>query len=117
MEDKNRYSVRAPSRGGAREGAGRPKGSGNKIKIEDLLTDIETATNMPYTQRIALNYVEAIDRQDWTRVENYDKAFLNKIVADKQSVEVVESEDTIEAKKIAFAEALAKLTGSKEDTK
>lgn len=117
MENENRYAVKSPSRGGAREGAGRPKGSGNKIKLEDLLADIETATNMPYTQRIALNYVEAIDRSDWARVENYDKAFLNKIVADRQTVEVVESEDAIEAKKAAFAEALSKLTGLSDDAK
>lgn len=115
MEDSKRYSVKAPTRGGAREGAGRPKGSGNKIKIEDLLADIETATNMPYTQRIALNYVEAIDRADWARVENYDKAFLNKIVADRQSVEVVESDDVVEAKRQAFAAALARITQGDRD--
>lgn len=95
--------------GGPRPGAGRPKGSGHKIKIEDLLADIETAANMPYSQRIATNYVSAIERKDWARVENYDRALLNKIVADKSEIEVTEAEDTVATKIAAFNEALAAL--------
>jgi hypothetical protein len=35
---------------------------------------------------------------------------INKVVADKMDVAVSESADAVEAKKAAFAEALAKLT-------
>ena len=105
MENK-RYSQPAPSRGGARPGAGRPKGSGHKVKLEDLLQDVEAATNMPYSERLALNYALAIDRSDWSRVENYDKAFLNKLIADKQQVEIIDPEDQVARKRQAFLEAL-----------
>ena len=114
---EKRYSKPAPTRGGARPGAGRPRGSGNKVKLEDLLDDIETTVNMPYTQRIALNYAMAIDRSDWARVENYDKALLNKLVADRQEIEITDSEDVIAVRQAAFAAALAKLSESQDDTK
>jgi len=98
--------------GGARSGAGRPKGSGNKIRLEDLLGEIETATSMTYAERLALNYAGAIGRSDWSRVENYDRAFLNKIVADKQEITEVEGEDAVKAKAEAFAEALKTLASA-----
>lgn len=103
--------------GGARPGAGRKVGSGNKVRLEDLMMDVELAANMPYTKRLAINYVHAINREDWARVENYDRAFLNKLVSDKTEVEVVESADVVEAKQAAFKEALAKLASLTDSTK
>ena len=97
--------------GGARRGAGRPKGSGNKVNLEDLMMDIELETNMPFTRRLAINYTAAITRADWARVENYDRAFLNKLVSDKSTVEITDSEDLALAKTRAFAEALQIMAG------
>ena len=96
--------------GGARPGAGRKPGSGNKIRLEDLLGEIEHQAGMSYAERLATNYVGAINRADWSKVENYDRAFLNKVVADKVEVETVESEDAVAAKAAAFSEAIAALT-------
>ena len=96
--------------GGARPGAGRPKGSGHKVNLEDLMMDLELETHMPYTQRLAINYSAAIQRSDWARVENYDRAFLNKLVSDRQTVEVIENADLVEAKRLAFADAVQALT-------
>lgn len=96
--------------GGARPGAGRPTGSGNKIRLEDLLGEIELQAGMPYAERLATNYVGAINRADWSKVENYDRAFLNKVVADKLEVENTEPEDVVAARATAFAEALTALT-------
>lgn len=98
-----------PRHGGARPGAGRPKGSGHKIKVEDLMLDIELAAAMPFTQRVALNYINAIHREDWNRVGDYDRALLNKIVADQTSVEITDTADTVTAKAQAFQVALSKL--------
>jgi hypothetical protein len=105
-ENKKRNS----NYGGARPGAGRPRGSGNKIRIEDLLESVEGVTNMSYAERLALNYAGAIGREDWNRVENYDRAFLNKIVADRQEIEVTDSTDAMETKQAAFAAALAAIS-------
>jgi len=95
--------------GGARPGAGRKPGSGNKIRLEDLLCEIEHQVGMTYAERLATNYAGAINRADWSKVENYDRAFLNKVVADKVEVETTESDDAVTAKAQAFAEALASL--------
>ena len=111
MQSKPRYSVKAPTRGGYRPGAGRKPGSTTKIRIEDLIGDLELATNMSFTERVALNYAMAIDRSDWARVENYDKALLNKMVADRQEIEITEDEDRVAAKQQAFAAALAAIAG------
>lgn len=115
-QNDSRYSVKSPGRGGARPGSGRPKGSGNKIKIEDLIDSIEQRAGVPFTEQIATNYVGAILREDWARVENYDKALLNKIVADKNEITVEEVGDVIDAKKEAFKEAILALNiNNKED--
>ena len=102
--------VTHPNWGGARVGAGRPKGTGNKIKIEDLIDSIELRAGVPFADQIAANYVGAIGRSDWARVENYDRALLNKIVADKNDITIDDSSDTIASKQAAFAAALAALT-------
>jgi len=103
--------------GGARPGAGRKPGSGNKVRLEDLMMDVELAANMSYTKRVAINYVHAINREDWARVENYDRAFLNKLVSDKTEIEVVESADAVTARQTAFQEALAKLAALSDKAK
>lgn len=99
--------------GGSRPGAGRPKGSGNKIRLEDLLDSIEKQTGANYAEQLASNYASALTREDWKMVNDYDKAFLNKIVADKQEIEVTESEDVVQAKQEAFLAALQDLAGVK----
>lgn len=99
-----------PKWGGARPGAGRPKGSTHKIKIEDLIDSIETMAGMTYAERFSLNYMEAIGREDWTKVENYDRALLNKIVADKQEILVEDISDSIEIRRKALIAALESIT-------
>ena len=107
---KPRYSVKTSSRGGARPGAGRKKGSTPRYTIEDLTAQLEAHAGMSFSERVAMNYVAAIDRADWAGVRDYDRVLLGKMVADKQEVTTVESEDQVEAKAAAFREALNTLT-------
>jgi len=112
---KRVYTKKAPNRGGARAGAGRPKGSTTKIKIEDLMQNIENIAGVPYGELLAKNYVDAVQRCDWNGVRDYDKAFMNKMIAEKVEVDVSHSEDVVAAKQAAFAQAIAQITGiSKE---
>ena len=108
---KRVYTKKASTRGGARAGAGRPAGSTNKIKIEELMATIHTTAGRPYGEILAQNYVAAIQREDWMGVRDYDKAFMNKMIADKTEVEVRDSADTVAQKSAAFAEAIAQITG------
>ena len=102
---------RAPSRGGVRVGAGRPRGSTTKIKIEDLMAAIELQSGESYGELLARNYVSAISRSDWNGVRDYDKAFMNKMIADKSEVTTVESSEALAQKQAAFAQAIAQITG------
>ena len=110
-EKKPRYAKKSPGRGGARPGGGRPRGSTTKIRIEDLMQKIELQSGQTYAELLATNYVSAIQRSDWNGVRDYDKAFMNKMIADRSEVTVLESEDTVAVKQAAFAQAIAQITG------
>jgi len=103
------FKIKTSSRGGARPGAGRPKGSTNRLKMEDLLKDLESALGRPYGEQIADNYVTSINRSDWASVRDYDKILLAKIVADRQEITVDNAQDVRQAKEAAFTEALQSL--------
>ena len=116
--NKNQTNKSESKWGGARPGAGRPKGSSNKIRIEDLIDSIEARSGMTFPEQVASNYVSAITRGDWARVENYDKALLNKIVADKSEITVEDTTTLLEAKQTAFREAIqaiANINNIKDD--
>lgn len=108
---KPRYAKKSPSRGGARPGAGRKKGQTTKITIESLMANIELAAGKSYAELLSQNYVAAIHREDWNGVRDYDKAFMNKMIAEKVEVDVTGSEDALAAKQSAFAEAIRQITG------
>jgi hypothetical protein len=116
MTTKPRYSKKSPGRGGARPGGGRPKGSTTKIKIEDLMDKIELQAGQTYAELLASNYVGAIQRNDWQGVRDYDKAFMNKMIAEKVDIDVKDSEDTVAAKSAAFAAALSTLQKRSQDS-
>ena len=112
-EKKTEKSPRkkAPSRGGARPGAGRPRGSTTKVTLDDLLKNIELVTGKTYGEILAHNYAGAMSRSDWNGVRDYDKAFMNKLLADKTEVTNIDSEDAVAEKQAAFAEAIRQITG------
>jgi hypothetical protein len=92
---KRAYTKKAPTRGGARAGSGRPKGSTNKITLETLVQSLDKEIGMSFEERIARNYHDAIMRQDWHAVKDYDKAFLSKIVADKVETDITSNGHTL----------------------
>lgn len=108
-----RYKIKAPTRGGARPGAGRKKGSTPRYTLEDLMAQVELHTGKTFAEQVAINYAAAIQRSDHAGVRDYDKILLGKMVADKQEVTQVESEDATVQKAAAFAEALSSLTNGK----
>ena len=74
---------KAPSRGGIREGAGRPKGSTNKISAQGILEALEHHLGVPYVDQLAMNYLDALQQGDRNIRAAYDRLFLGKVVADK----------------------------------
>lgn len=94
-------------RGGARPGAGRPRGSGNKCTAQDLTDAIQRETGQPFVECLAQGYHQSIqERNNSVRVA-YEKMILDKIMADRHQVEVEDTTDTVQARRASFAAALA----------
>lgn len=113
IEKTGRYRVKAPSRGGARPGAGRPKGSTAMITGLTLIQAIERQSKRPFEELLAEGYEKCIQENNNKLRLEYERMILGKVVSDRTTVEVVESEDQVEAKKQAFAEAIAAIAGKK----
>ena len=102
--------------GGARPGAGRPKGSTNKISAQELIATAEEVIGKPFIQSLLEGYKETIDSGDRKTRVMYEKMIVDKIVADRQQVEVTESEDAVSQRAEVFAEALADLVSVMKTT-
>jgi hypothetical protein len=114
---KKNTQVNAPNggRGGARVGAGRKKGSKPLITIEGLLQQVYAQSKgQDYEEILIRDFLEARNSGDTQLLLKYHNLILNKVMNSLAKIEVTDSADAIEAKKAAFADALAKLTGTKE---
>jgi len=103
------------NRGGARPGAGRPKGSGNKVTVQELIDTALAVTGKPFVVSLMEGYNETIINNDKKIRVMYEKMIMDKVLADRHQVENIESEDTVEAKRAAFTDALKILSGIKND--
>jgi hypothetical protein len=98
--------------GGARKGAGRPKGSTNQVTVSGLLTALEKKTNgLTYEEILMDDFIKARTTNDTQLVVKYHNLILNKLMTHVAKIEITDSQENIDAKQHAFAEALAKLTG------
>lgn len=113
--EKTTTTIKKP-RGGARPGSGRKKDGRNQLSVGGLLETLEhKAGGKPYEELLVNDFLQARQSNDTQLVIKYHNLILNKVMTNMAKIEVTDSSDTIEAKKVAFAEALAKLTGlSKE---
>lgn len=105
IEKKNKH-------GGARPGAGRKKGGKNHISVEELLSSLEQRTGgQRYEDLLVDDFLSARNENDKNLILKYHTLILNKVMNNLAKIEVNDSEDAIQAKQLAFAEALSKLTG------
>ena len=102
--------IKQPStHGGARAGAGRPRGSTNAVTVQGLLGAIDIAAGRPYIELLAEDFTHA-RANDRALAQKYHHLIMSKVAATLAAVEVTDSEDAVEAKRQAFAEALTALT-------
>lgn len=107
---------KSKGRGGARPGAGRKPGSKNHITIEGLLQQVHKQTQgQEYEELLIHDFLEARDSHNKDLLLKYHNLILSKVMNSLAKIEVNEGTDAVEAKKAAFAEALAKLTGIKQE--
>lgn len=93
-----------------RTGPGRPKRSTNRLTIETVLRSIDNTCGRPFSDLLAEGYYKAIVDDDRRLRFEYERMFLSKVVADRIDVDVNESEDVVESKRVAFAQAIAHLS-------
>lgn len=99
--------------GGYRANAGRPKASKDQITIHGLLNEIGLrAAGRSYEQLLVEDFLLARSRQDHQMVVKYHHLILNKVMNTLTRVEIEDSVDVLEAKKLAFSQALAQLVAT-----
>ena len=99
-------------KGGRQPGAGRPKGATEQVTIAGLLEALKAQANgKNYEQILVEDFLDARNRKDTQLTVKYHNLILNKVMVAMAKIEVTDSQEAIEAKQVAFAEALAKLTG------
>lgn len=118
-EKQSDHSVREKisSRGGARPGAGRPKGSTDKLTARLLLETCEQVIGKPFEVSLLEGYRDAILNNDARNRATYEKMLLDKVSSTLIEAEVSDTEDSVAAKALAFQEALRKLADLNESTK
>ena len=109
LEKETTQSTRK-QHGGARPGAGRPKGSTDKLTSKLLLATCEQVIGKPFEVSLLEGYRDAILSDDRRNRAVYEKMLLDKVSSTLIEAEVTDSEDSVAAKAQVFQEALAKLT-------
>ena len=107
--NQKKSKAKVSSRGGARKGAGRPKGTRNKVTVQDLLEAIETQSGNGYEELLVRDFLAARAGNDNHLVHKYHNLISGKILSTLATVEVTDSDDAVQAKQAAFAEAIAQI--------
>tara|TARA_R110000868_G_scaffold34967_1_gene125635 strand:- start:2607 stop:2966 length:360 start_codon:yes stop_codon:yes gene_type:complete len=94
-------------RGGARPGAGRPKGSTERITARLILETAEKVIGKPLLVSILEGYHDTLLDGDRRNRTVYEKMLLDKVSTTLLDVDVSESEDLVTLKREAFAAAIA----------
>jgi hypothetical protein len=92
--------------GGARPGAGRPKGTGNKLTAKDLLDECAKVVGKPFATTLMEGYRDSILNEDTKLRSTYEKIIIDKVATTMFDVEVEDTGDLIKSKLLAFEEAL-----------
>ena len=103
--------------GGARPGAGRPKGSTDKLTSKLLLETCQQVIGKPFEVSLLEGYRDTILNGDARNRATYEKMLLDKVSSTLIEAEVTDSEDAVAARALVFQEALAKLASLSETTK
>lgn len=109
--------VKISSRGGARPGAGRPKGSTDKLTARLLLETCEQIVGKPFEVSLLEGYRDSILNDDRKNRTVYEKMLLDKVSSTLVEADVSTNDDAVTAKQLAFQEALAKLASLSDSTK
>ena len=86
IKPKRTYTKKASSRGGARKGSGRPKGSTNKITPTEMLEDFQQKAGVSFHEFINQQIVDAHNSGNSELVSKYLLGFAKYLVQDIQEI-------------------------------
>ena len=113
----DKESTQSKQHGGARPGAGRPRGSSDKLTAKLLLETCQQVIGKPFEVSLLEGYRDAILADDRRNRATYEKMLLDKVSSTLIEADIVETDDMVTAKAVAFQEALAKLVSLDQSTK
>ena len=110
MSEINQKETKKSGRGGVRAGAGRPKGSTDRVTVQGLLVAIEAKTGgQSYEELLVDDFLASRLKGDSQLTHKYHTLLSNKFVANLSEVIVENIGDDIDLKKQAFIDAIASL--------
>ena len=92
--------------GGARAGAGRPKGTGNRITAKELLDECQRIIGKPFAVSLLEGYRDSITDGDTKLRNTYEKIILDKVASTILDVEVEDNSTLSTEKQTALLAAL-----------
>ena len=93
----NKIQKKPGKNGGARPGAGRKKGTTNKISGQSILEAVKKETGKNFETLLAKGYHDSILHNDKQTRLQYEKMFLSKVVADKSEIDMTSGGEPISA--------------------
>ena len=111
--NKKTGKAKVSTRGGARKGAGRPKGSRDRVTVQSLLEALDTKTKgVSYEELLIDDFLAARQGNDNQLTLKYHTLISNKLISTLATVEVNSGADELAAKQAAFAQAIAAITNT-----
>ena len=102
--------------GGARAGAGRPKGAKDRVSVQSLLETLEHKSGgQSYEELLIEDFLQARLENDRAMTHKYHTLISSKLISTLNSVEVDASEDLLASKQAIFAEALRQIATKQEE--
>jgi hypothetical protein len=107
VNQKNSEPTEKPGRGGARAGAGRPKGSKSNVTVSGILEALEAKTNgRTYEEILVEDFINARLDGDTNLTHKYHTLLSNKFVANLNDIQIEDIGDAVDGKRTAFLEAV-----------
>ena len=104
--------------GGARPGAGRPKGSKSNVTVAGLLEAIENKTGgRTYEELLVEDFINARLDGDTNLTHKYHTLLSNKFVANLNDIVVESNDDVLDSKRTAFLAAMNQIIGINKENK
>lgn len=105
-------------RGGARPGAGRPRGTTHKITVQGLIDQVTAQSGgSDYTELLVEDFLRSRLENDRNLTLKYHTLIAGKVLADRVDIDMPDPAEAVERRREAFAQALEQLVQNHREDK